>query len=124
MAWPLLSSPAESQFQPSFNIQHQAEPVHLHWVSLTDAVDCIEEGATRQCQRPTGSMVDVVVLECDLVVHSYQLDSSVMVRVTTGGIVGVSVDIIVGNGNSVAEFLAENIMLTTQVFCRDVVDPD
>lgn len=68
--------------------------------------------------------MDVVVLEGDLVVRANQLDSPVMVRVATRRIFGSSVNVIVGQGDPVTGGLTKDVVLTTQVLCCDVVDPD
>lgn len=93
-------------------------------VLLTDAVDRMEQGAAGQSWRPSGRMVDVVVLEGDLVICPYQLNGPVMVCVTPGGPFCVSVNVVVGQGNPVTGVSAENIMLAAQVLGSDVVDPN
>lgn len=59
-----------------------------------------------------------------MVVHAHQLDSPVMASMTTGGPFGVSANIIVGQGAPVAGSLTEDRVLSIQVLCCDVVDPD
>ncbi|CAH0057350.1 unnamed protein product [Clonostachys solani] len=94
-------------------------------------VDGVEEGVATDLGAAAGGVVDVVVLEGDqlggrrtYIGRASKVDSPVVVGVAVGRPAGLSVNLAVGNGHTVAGAGAEHNVLTANQRGGDMIDPD
>lgn len=87
-------------------------------------VDGVEEGAASELGGTAAEVVDVVVLEGDLVVGAGEVQVPVVVAIAGGRVGGFTIDVAVGDGDTVGGSLAEDDVLAANVVGGDVVDPD
>jgi hypothetical protein len=80
-----------------------------------EVVDGVQERAAGNLGSTARGVVDVVVLEGDVVSRAGKVDGPVVVAVTGGRVVGVAVNLAVGNGHTAAGRSAQNDVLTTNV---------
>lgn len=69
-------------------------------------------------------MVDVVALHGDQIGRTVKVDTPVVVSVTSGRVIGNTVDVVVGESNTVRSFGTKNDVLTTDVVGSDTINPD
>ena len=91
---------------------------------VEEVVDGVEESVAGDLGATARDTVDVVVLEGDHVVGTGKVETPVVVVVALGGPVGGTVDLAVGDGNTVAGLVTEDNVLTADERSGDMVDPD
>jgi hypothetical protein len=74
-------------------------------------VDGVQVGVALDLGGAAAGLVEVVALERDLVAGAVQVDVPVVVVVAGGRVVGLAVDVVVGEGDAVAGLRAEDVVL-------------
>jgi hypothetical protein len=87
-------------------------------------VDGVEEGVAGNLGGATRGVVDVVVLECDGVGGTGEVQAPVVATVAGGGPGRSAIDLVVGDSNTVGGRVAEDDVLTGNQIGGDVVNPD
>jgi hypothetical protein len=87
-------------------------------------VDGVEEGVAGNLGRATRGVVDVVVLEGDGVGGTGEVQAPVVASVAGSGPGRSTVDLVVGDGDTVGSRVTEDDVLTGNQVGGDVVDPD
>ncbi len=90
-------------------------------------VDCMEQSVligTTNLRTTARSVVDVVSLECNLVVTANQQECPVVVVIAASRPACVAVDLSVGDGDALAEVVTCNNMLAADERSLDVVNLD
>jgi hypothetical protein len=91
---------------------------------VEEVVDSVEESVAGDLGTTAGNSVDVVVLEGDEIVGAGKVESPVVVVVAASRPAGGTVDLAVGDGDTVAGVVAEDNVLTTDERSSNMVDPD
>lgn len=87
-------------------------------------VDSVEDGVTLNLGGSSRGVVDVVTLHGDHVVGSIKVDSPVVVTIISSRVIRETVDVVIGESNTVANERTENDVLTGNVVSGDMVNPD
>lgn len=82
-----------------------------------EVVHGVKERATGNLGATARGVVNVVVLECDVVGGTIEVEGPVVVSVTCSRVVTLTVNVAVGNGDAAAGRGAENNVLTTNLGC-------
>jgi hypothetical protein len=89
----------------------------------------VQVGVALDLGGAAAGLVQVVALHGDLVAGAVQVDVPVVVVVAGGRVVGLAVDVVVGEGDAVAGFGAEDVVLAADagglssprlVFCTSI----
>jgi hypothetical protein len=76
-------------------------------------VDGVEVGVVLDLGGTATGLVKVVALESHLVAGSIEVHVPVVVTVASGGVFGFTINVVVGDGNTVVSFSAQDVVLTT-----------
>ena len=87
-------------------------------------VNGVKDGVSLNLWRTSRSMVDVVTLHGDHIVGTIEIDTPVVVSVTSGRVIRDTVDVVVGESNTVGSERTKNDVLTGNVVSGDVINPD
>lgn len=84
----------------------------------------MKKGVALNLGHTTGQVVEVVAHHRDHVVRTIQIDSPVVVTVTSRGVVGTAVDQVVGDGDAVIGLGTKDNVLTSDAGSGNVINPD
>lgn len=76
-------------------------------------VDGVQKGVALDLGATAGGVIDVVALHGNQIVGSIEVDAPVVVTVAGSGVVGHTVDVVVGQRNAVGGIGSQNDVLTT-----------
>lgn len=91
---------------------------------VEEVVDGVEESVAGDLGATAGNAVDVVVLEGDEIVGASKVETPVVVVVAASRPAGGTVDLAVGDGDTVAGVVSEDNVLTTDERSGNMVNPD
>lgn len=91
---------------------------------VEEVVDGVEESVAGDLGATAGNSVDVVVLEGDEIVGAGEVETPVVVVVAASRPAGGTINLAVGDGDTVAGVVSEDNVLTTDERSGNMVDPD
>lgn len=87
-------------------------------------VNGMEDGVSLDLGRTSRGVVDVVTLHGDHIVGTIEVDTPVVVSVTSGRVIRDTVDVVVGESDTVGSERTKNDVLTGDVVSGNVINPD
>lgn len=82
-------------------------------------VDSMEVGVALDLRRTTASLVEVVAFKGNLVTGAIKVHVPVVVTVAGGRVIGFTVNVVVGDRDTVISFSTQDIVLTTNASSLD-----